>query len=279
MNQPDSTPLLQVCVGNYTGGRDTCQGDSGGPILSALSGFGGGAADDGWEAGVQIAITSYGDGCAQPGQLSVYTRVAAYAQWIQGQVPGIATLSSGASVLRWPSVLLRFPALEWLRVFCGRCVAALPAIARWRRCMQLLADPPTPAHTRPHPPARPVPLTTTTKPAPAPPAGVTQPFLPAAGSLACGQAWSNTSRVSPTVQPALVDCGAFAIASINFAYYGNPQGSCWAATRGSCDGNVVAAVAAACVGRAYCSVVREHICAVFLLRIGALDMAAPSSEL
>lgn len=64
----------------------------------------------------------------------------------------------------------------------------------------------------------------------------------------------------------MVDCGAFTIASINFAYFGNPTGSCWAgAERGSCDGpGAAAAVRAQCLGRRFCAVVRRvH---VYLLR-------------
>lgn len=71
----------QLCAGNYSGGVDTCQGDSGGPVLASLSdGSGGGY------PGVQIGITSYGDGCAQPGRVSVYTRVSAFAPWLAQQL-------------------------------------------------------------------------------------------------------------------------------------------------------------------------------------------------
>ncbi|XP_057380084.1 trypsin alpha-3-like [Daphnia carinata] len=48
-------------------GKDTCQGDSGGPML----------VDD-----VQIGITSFGKGCADPRFAGVYTRITRYVTWI-----------------------------------------------------------------------------------------------------------------------------------------------------------------------------------------------------
>ncbi|XP_046458724.1 trypsin Blo t 3-like isoform X1 [Daphnia pulex] len=69
-----------VCAkqyGNFVGadmlcasapGKDTCQGDSGGPILVN---------------GVQVGITSFGNGCADPKYAGVYTRVSNYVSWIQ----------------------------------------------------------------------------------------------------------------------------------------------------------------------------------------------------
>ncbi len=69
----------QLCAGYPQGGTDTCQGDSGGPLL----------ARDG--AGVQklVGVTSYGDGCAQPGKYGIYARVAGSAlrEWIRATVP------------------------------------------------------------------------------------------------------------------------------------------------------------------------------------------------
>ncbi|KAI9558608.1 hypothetical protein GHT06_015396 [Daphnia sinensis] len=48
-------------------GKDTCQGDSGGPMLVN---------------GVQVGITSFGIGCANPNYAGVYTRVTRYLSWI-----------------------------------------------------------------------------------------------------------------------------------------------------------------------------------------------------
>ncbi len=66
----DST---QVCAGNWdVGGLDTCQGDSGGPLVSQ-------APSGEWSL---VGITSFGDSCAQKGAPGVYTRVSAFASWI-----------------------------------------------------------------------------------------------------------------------------------------------------------------------------------------------------
>jgi len=48
-------------------GKDTCQGDSGGPMMVG---------------GVQVGITSFGNGCALPNFAGVYTRVTQYVSWI-----------------------------------------------------------------------------------------------------------------------------------------------------------------------------------------------------
>nr|CAH0110962.1 unnamed protein product [Daphnia galeata] len=49
-------------------GKDTCQGDSGGPLLVA---------------GVQVGVTSFGRGCADPRYAGVYARVSRYVDWIK----------------------------------------------------------------------------------------------------------------------------------------------------------------------------------------------------
>jgi secreted trypsin-like serine protease len=62
-----------ICAGiPDIGGKDTCQGDSGGPMVYEQIG---GA----WR---QTGITSFGEGCANPDFLGVYTRVANYTAWI-----------------------------------------------------------------------------------------------------------------------------------------------------------------------------------------------------
>lgn len=61
-----------LCAGNRQGKKDACNGDSGGPLTSLVGGephlFG---------------IVSWGRGCAQPEKYGVYTRVAAYDDWIK----------------------------------------------------------------------------------------------------------------------------------------------------------------------------------------------------
>ena len=63
-----------ICAGAE--GTDTCQGDSGGPLTTRR------------EAGAGfsvIGITSWGDGCARPDTLGVYTRLSQYLAWIEQQ--------------------------------------------------------------------------------------------------------------------------------------------------------------------------------------------------
>lgn len=64
-----------LCAGYAQGGKDTCQGDSGGPLVLPT--------DTGWEL---AGITSFGNGCAQPGFYGVYTRVAWYEGYIDDAV-------------------------------------------------------------------------------------------------------------------------------------------------------------------------------------------------
>ena len=53
--------------------RDACQGDSGGPLVTR--------SDQEGEYSV-IGITSWGQGCARPDTLGVYTNIALYSDWI-----------------------------------------------------------------------------------------------------------------------------------------------------------------------------------------------------
>ncbi|KAL8188198.1 UNVERIFIED_CONTAM: hypothetical protein K2H54_062825 [Gekko kuhli] len=65
------------CAGYLSGGIDSCQGDSGGPLTcwDPLS-----------ERYLLYGITSWGDGCGERGKPGVYTRVAAFADWIDQQM-------------------------------------------------------------------------------------------------------------------------------------------------------------------------------------------------
>jgi secreted trypsin-like serine protease len=55
-------------------GKDACQGDSGGPLVENRGGT--------W---TQVGIVSTGDGCALAGFPGIYTRVAAFSDWIKAQ--------------------------------------------------------------------------------------------------------------------------------------------------------------------------------------------------
>jgi hypothetical protein len=68
-----------LCAGPPEGGHDTCQGDSGGPVMAE-------AATHEWR---QVGIVSWGPiHCAMAGHPSVFTRVSAFAGWIQQHMGG-----------------------------------------------------------------------------------------------------------------------------------------------------------------------------------------------
>ena len=62
-----------MCMGVPGGGKDVCRGDSGGPIVDAHS-------------GIQVAVTSWGNGCAQADHYGINARVSAATKWITQQI-------------------------------------------------------------------------------------------------------------------------------------------------------------------------------------------------
>jgi trypsin len=78
-----------LCAGYPQGGTDTCQGDSGGPLLAT-------ALDGSLRL---VGATSFGDGCAQPGEPGVYARVAEgpIRAFVQRFVPDAFEPEPGAS--------------------------------------------------------------------------------------------------------------------------------------------------------------------------------------
>jgi len=61
-----------ICAGGLeTGGAGTCFGDSGSPLACLVNGQ--------WHL---IGITSYGKACALPGIADVFTKIAAFNDWI-----------------------------------------------------------------------------------------------------------------------------------------------------------------------------------------------------
>ena len=81
----------QVCAGLELGGKDSCQGDSGGPLVMM----------DARGCPRQIGVVSWGEGCAAKDAYGVYTRVSAFADWIQqhtGPLKGAAPDQQHGSV-------------------------------------------------------------------------------------------------------------------------------------------------------------------------------------
>ena len=76
---------------------DTCQGDSGGPLMVFT-------ASRQW---VIAGVTSYGKDCAAPPYAGVYTRVAAYLNWIKSlNVTDAVTVGAAGHRLTHPSILV-----------------------------------------------------------------------------------------------------------------------------------------------------------------------------
>ncbi|XP_016060100.1 PREDICTED: serine protease 56 [Miniopterus natalensis] len=71
-------PSTMLCAGYLAGGIDSCQGDSGGPLTCSEP--------DPRPREVLYGITSWGDGCGEPGKPGVYTRVAVFRDWLWKQM-------------------------------------------------------------------------------------------------------------------------------------------------------------------------------------------------
>ncbi|KAM4836546.1 serine protease 56 [Thomomys bottae] len=80
---PGLRPSTMLCAGYLAGGVDSCQGDSGGPLTCSEPGP--------RPREVLFGVTSWGDGCGEPGKPGVYTRVAVFRDWLQEQMSATAT--------------------------------------------------------------------------------------------------------------------------------------------------------------------------------------------
>ncbi|XP_004389567.2 serine protease 56 [Trichechus manatus latirostris] len=75
---PGLRPSTMLCAGYLVGGIDSCQGDSGGPLTCSEPGP--------RPREVLYGVTSWGDGCGEPGKPGVYTRVAVFRDWLLEQM-------------------------------------------------------------------------------------------------------------------------------------------------------------------------------------------------
>ncbi|XP_069648612.1 serine protease 56 isoform X4 [Haliaeetus albicilla] len=73
----DLLTSTMFCAGYLSGGIDSCQGDSGGPLACQ---------DPSSHRFILYGITSWGDGCGERGKPGVYTRVAAFVDWLSLQM-------------------------------------------------------------------------------------------------------------------------------------------------------------------------------------------------
>ncbi|KAL6070291.1 hypothetical protein STEG23_008545 [Scotinomys teguina] len=103
---PGLSPSTMLCAGYLAGGIDSCQGDSGGPLTCSKPGP--------HPREVLFGVTSWGDGCGEPGKPGVYTRVAVFKDWLQEQMngcPGLEPLQQKlAAIQRTHAWILQIPA-------------------------------------------------------------------------------------------------------------------------------------------------------------------------
>ncbi|CAD7686783.1 unnamed protein product [Nyctereutes procyonoides] len=92
---PELHPSSMLCAGYLAGGIDSCQGDSGGPLTCSEPGP--------QPREVLYGVTSWGDGCGEPGKPGVYTRVAVFRDWLQEQMsaPPSSREPSCRELLAW----------------------------------------------------------------------------------------------------------------------------------------------------------------------------------
>ncbi|XP_021565246.1 serine protease 56 [Carlito syrichta] len=102
---PGLRPSTMLCAGYLAGGIDSCQGDSGGPLTCSEPGSN--------PREVLFGVTSWGDGCGEPGKPGVYTRVAVFKDWLQEQMrgcPGLEPLRQKLAALQGAHAwILRVP--------------------------------------------------------------------------------------------------------------------------------------------------------------------------
>lgn len=76
----DITDNMLAAGNDGTGGQDACQGDSGGPLV----------VQDNNGRDILAGIVSFGNGCADPNFMGIYTRVSRYCGWIAENIAAIS---------------------------------------------------------------------------------------------------------------------------------------------------------------------------------------------
>ena len=92
-----------ICAGYQKGKKDTCKSDSGGPLMGVQHG-----------KYVQIGLTSWGVGCAQPGLYGVYTRLSNFVNWTNSYTGNPSNLGEESNQSGGGSVVGLLPFLFFL---------------------------------------------------------------------------------------------------------------------------------------------------------------------
>ncbi|KAF5919359.1 hypothetical protein HPG69_010759 [Diceros bicornis minor] len=146
---PGLRPSSMLCAGYLAGGIDSCQGDSGGPLTCSETGP--------RPREVLYGVTSWGDGCGEPGKPGVYTRVAVFKDWLQEQMSELRSLAHTLlELLRGAQELLGpRPGMRRLAPALARLAPSLQEPpSRLAREQRLHAGTPGPRRPAPAPPLR-----------------------------------------------------------------------------------------------------------------------------
>uniref|UniRef100_A0A8C6DR09 Serine protease 56 n=1 Tax=Moschus moschiferus TaxID=68415 RepID=A0A8C6DR09_MOSMO len=130
---PGLRPSSMLCAGYLAGGIDSCQGDSGGPLTCSEPGP--------RPREVLYGVTSWGDGCGEPGKPGVYTRVAVFKDWLQEQMSAapFSREPSCRELLTWdPSEEPQTEAVLPCAFYAHLCLGPADACARLaqQQCLQ-----------------------------------------------------------------------------------------------------------------------------------------------
>lgn len=171
-------PDIHICAGYEQGGCDSCSADSGGPLFVY----------DSHNNPIQIAIVSFGYGCAREGMPGGYTRVSEYIPWLKSLGADFTTATSRKSVFM---------------AGYGSTSAETPAAPSSSPSPIPLTPPPSPSPQPPSPPTSPPSTATTSPPSTtnnpsSPPSSSTTTGTGTEGSNTSGDGSSGPSTTGPT---------------------------------------------------------------------------------